>query len=41
MCNHAWKKVNDVWVCVKCGLTRLESGHIFFDKQIISYKRKR
>lgn len=40
MCSHCWKKINDVWICVNCGLTRIESGHILFDKPFLNYKRK-
>ena len=42
MCDHCWHKVNDVWVCAKCGFTRLPTGTIFFDKQYPNViKRKR
>lgn len=35
MCNHIWKKVNDVRVCVRCGLTvnRL-TGELIFDRRL-------
>lgn len=41
MCAHEWKKVNDIWVCMRCGLTRTETGHIQYDKPIVNYKRRR
>lgn len=41
MCKHNWRKVNDVWVCVDCGLTRMNDGKLIFDKAIINYKPKK
>lgn len=42
MCDHAWKKVNDVWVCAKCGFARLPTGEVMFDRQYPNaIKRKR
>lgn len=41
MCAHNWKKYNDVWACIKCGLTRLPNGRIVFDKELINYKPER
>mgnify|MGYP003201858938 FL=1 len=42
MCDHLWQRVNDVWVCAKCGFTRLPTGQIMFDKQYPNaLKRKR
>jgi hypothetical protein len=44
MCNHIWKKVNDVHICVNCGLTRTYDGKIMFDRKLPSYiknKKKR
>jgi hypothetical protein len=41
MCAHEWRKVNDVWVCVRCGLTRISDGNILFDKPFVNYKSKR
>ena len=38
MCAHEWKKVNDTWICMRCGLTRLEDGFILYDKYILDYK---
>lgn len=43
-CPHIWKKVNDVSVCVRCGLTRTYDGRILFDRRLgaeISKKEKR
>lgn len=37
MCGHIWKKVNDVRVCQRCGLTvRLYDGNIIFDRKLPS-----
>lgn len=41
MCNHTYKKINDVWVCIKCGLTRTITGKIIFDRKLPNYKSKR
>lgn len=41
MCAHCWKRVNDVWFCVNCGLTRTLDGRILFDKNIVNYKPKK
>ncbi len=40
MCKHEMIKVNNVSVCLKCGLTRTPDGRILFDKKIVNYKRK-
>ena len=43
-CPHIWKKVNEVKVCVRCGLTRTYDGRILFDKALVaelSRKEKR
>ena len=41
MCNHIWQRVNDVRVCMRCGLTTTYDGKILFDRKIVSYKPKR
>jgi hypothetical protein len=41
MCSHNWKKVNDVSVCIRCGMTRTHDGKIMFDKKIVNYKPKK
>lgn len=42
MCNHSnRKKVNSVWVCLKCGLTVTEDGKVILDKQLPNYRKKR
>ena len=41
MCAHTWKKINDVYVCVKCGLTKTFDGHIIFDRKIVNYNSKK
>lgn len=37
MCGHEYKRINDVSVCIKCGLT-ITSGKAFFDKKIVNWK---
>lgn len=36
MCNHIWKMVNDVRVCLRCGLTvsRFDGKPIAFDRKL-------
>lgn len=42
MCKHNWVKVNDICVCSRCGMTRLESGKILlFDRRLPNYKPKK
>lgn len=41
MCNHVWKKVEDVHVCLRCGLTRTPDGKYIFDKKITNYRPKK
>lgn len=41
MCSHSWQRVNDVRVCLKCGLTTTFDGKIFFDRKIVNYKSKK
>lgn len=41
MCGHDWKKINDVWVCLRCGLTKTYDGRFLFDRKIINYKSKK
>ena len=31
MCSHKWREINDVRVCIKCGLTITFDGKIIFD----------
>lgn len=40
-CPHVWKKVNDIHVCVRCGLTKTFDGKILFDRKIVNYKSKK
>lgn len=40
MCNHNWNKINDVSVCLRCGLTRV-ANRIIFDRKISNINRKR
>ena len=41
MCNHIWKIVNDVRVCVRCGITvsRID-GQIIFDRKLPDVTKK-
>lgn len=41
MCGHQWKRVNDVQICLRCGITRIYNGHVLFDRKIINYKPKK
>ncbi len=42
MCTHSnTRKVNDVRVCLKCGMTITPDGKIFFDRQIVNYANKK
>lgn len=41
MCSHEWKKVNEIFVCMRCGLTRTPNGNLLFDKGIVNYKPKK
>ena len=41
MCTHEWKKINDVQVCARCGLTRTYDGKVFFDKKVVNYTSKK
>ena len=42
MCNHAnKKKFGEVYVCLKCGLTILPDGRIFFDRKLPNYRPKK
>lgn len=42
-CNHVWKTVNDVRVCLRCGLTMNRfDGSIMFDRKLTdSIKRRK
>ena len=37
MCSHIWKTVNDIKVCVRCGLTKTFDGRILFDRKIANF----
>lgn len=39
MCNHAWKKIDEFRICVKCGITKLPSGHLYLDRELPNFKR--
>ena len=35
MCGHLWRKMNDVRVCMKCGLTVGKDGRVLvFDRRL-------
>lgn len=39
MCSHSnTVKINDVKVCLSCGLTLTHDNKIMFDKKIVNYK---
>lgn len=37
MCKHEVKKIEDVKVCLRCGMTTLSNGKVIFDKEILKY----
>jgi hypothetical protein len=37
-CNHVWKRVRDVSVCLKCGLTITYDGKFLFDRKLPNYR---
>ncbi len=42
MCNHSnVKKINDLYVCLNCGLTVTKDGKVIFDRKLINYLKKR
>ena len=41
MCKHQWQKINDVNVCLNCGMTITPDGKIMFDRKIANYKHKK
>lgn len=42
MCSHTnTHKVNDVKVCLNCGMTVLPNGKIIFDRKITNYNPKK
>lgn len=40
-CSHSWQKINDVFICTRCGFTRLPRGNVLFDRHLPNYKRKK
>ena len=35
MCNHIWKMVNDVRICLRCGITiNRFDGKVIFDRKL-------
>ena len=41
-CSHSnVKRMNDVRVCLNCGLTITADGKVVFDKKIVNYKPKK
>lgn len=41
MCGHQWRKLNDVYICVRCGLTKTYDGKIIFDRRLPSKLNKK
>lgn len=41
MCKHNWKKVNDVDVCIKCGLSVCNGRILMIDKKLVERIGKR
>ena len=42
MCPHTnTRKINDVKVCLSCGMTMTKDGKILFDREIANYKPKK
>lgn len=41
MCTHNMKQVNDIKVCIRCGLTFPLDGRPFFDKKVVTYSKRR
>ena len=42
MCNHSnTVKINDVRVCLKCGITITHDGKIIFDRKLPNYRSKK
>lgn len=42
MCPHTnLKKINDLRVCLNCGLTITNDGKVFIDRRIVNYKPKK
>lgn len=41
MCSHDFRKINDIKVCVRCGLTMPQDGRPFFDKKIVAYYQRK
>ena len=41
MCNHSMVKVNDVNVCVKCGLILADRKKVIFDRELSDYIRNK
>lgn len=39
MCSHVWKKINDCFVCMRCGITRIQGDNkVIFDRKLPNYK---
>ena len=42
MCTHSnTQKINDVRVCLRCGMTLTNDNKIIFDRKIVNYKPKK
>ncbi len=40
MCNHIWKNVNNVSLCIKCGVCICNGKFVQFDRKIVNKLRK-
>lgn len=41
-CSHSQtKKINDLRVCLNCGLTLTNDGKVIFDRKLVNYKPKK
>lgn len=36
MCGHKWRKINDVDICVKCGLCICDGRFFMIDRKLLS-----
>ena len=42
MCPHSHiKKINDLTVCLQCGITLTPDGKVIFDRKLVNYKPKK
>ena len=41
MCRHNWREINDIRVCLRCGLTVIKNGSVLFDRNIMNYRPRK